>query len=85
MGGEVKLACAWEPIDSFNSLAEYRRFQRWMDDQIASGVASTVAVSKPYSGSELWDEHWYECLEDHRVWRLVGPDPPFRGIFKLVG
>lgn len=77
-------SCGWEPIDAFSSLTEYRRFHEWMNSQVVSGVAAAVPVAKHYSGSSLWDEHWFKCLGDDQIWRLVGPDPPFRGIFKLV-
>jgi hypothetical protein len=76
--------CSWVPIDEFRSLADYRRFQQWIDGQVSSGLAAAVPIAKPYSGSSLWDEHWYKCLGDGKIWRLVGPDPPFRGIFKVV-
>jgi hypothetical protein len=76
--------CNWEAVDGFGSLAEYRRFHEWMQGQVTSGIAASVPVRKPYSGSSLWDEHWFRCLSDQQIWRLVGPDPPFRGIFKIV-
>jgi hypothetical protein len=80
----MNVSCEWDAIDGFNSLADYRRFQEWIKGQVTSGIAGSVPVAKPYSGSSLWDEHWYECLDTHEIWRLVGPDPPFRGIFKSV-
>ena len=85
MGGEMTNAgCEWEARDGFSSLAEYLRFHESMKGQVTSGLAASVPVTKPYSGSSLWDEHWFECLSDHQIWRLVGPAPPFRGIFKIV-
>ena len=78
------MACEWEPVREFGSSREYERFQQRMEDQVASGLAARVPVQSPYSGSSLWEEHWYECLSDRQVWRLVAPDPPFKGIFKPV-
>ena len=80
----MKEGCEWEAVDAFGSLAEYQRFHEWIKGQVTSGIAASVPVSKPYSGSTLWDEHWFRCLGDQQIWRLVGPDPPFRGIFKKV-
>jgi hypothetical protein len=80
----MKEDCEWEAVDGFSSLAEYQSFHEWMKGQVTSGAAASVPVSKPYSGSTLWDEHWFRCLGDQQIWRLVGPDPPFRGIFKKV-
>lgn len=76
--------CDWEAIDGFDSLADYRRFRNWIEGQITSGLVASVPVTKPYSGSTLWEEHWFKCLSDEKTWRLVGPDPPFRGLFKMV-
>ena len=85
MGNQVTdKGCGWDAIDEFGSLAEYRRFHEWIKGQVTSGLAASVPVTKPYSGSVLWDEHWFKCLRDDQTWRLVGPDPPFRGIFKVV-
>jgi len=85
MGDQVTDAgCGWDPIDEFGSVAEYRCFHEWINGQVTSGLAAAVPVTKPYSGSVLWDEHWFKCLGDGQTWRLVGPDPPFRGIFKIV-
>ena len=85
MGGRIaNVGCDWEPIDGFSSLAEYQRFQAWMKEQISSGLAVLISVSEPYSGSSLWEESWYQCLDNDQIWRLVGPEPPFRGLFKRV-
>jgi hypothetical protein len=76
--------CNWEAIDRFNSLAHYEEFLRWITGQIAEGRAQAVPMDPAKAWGTAWDEHWYECLASNDVWRLVGPDPPFRGIFKKV-
>jgi hypothetical protein len=76
-------ACGWEPVDGFHSSEEYERLLRWMGQQIESGRAKQVPVRSRYSGIE-WEENWYRCLADKKVWRLVAPDPPFHGVFKPV-
>ena len=78
------MSCNWERIGEFSSLRDYNSFQKWLDEQIASGLAAQVPVQSPYSGSSLWEEHWYQCLSDHQIWRLVAPDPPFKGIFTPI-
>jgi len=77
-------ACDWEPIDRFQSLAHYEKFQSWLNQQIAKGNASKVPLDPEKAWGSAWDEHWYRCLVDGEVWRLVGPDPPFRGVFKRL-
>jgi hypothetical protein len=79
-----KASCDWEIVDAFDSLTDYRRFLTWINDQVTAGLVRLVQVERPYSGSTLWDEHWYECGVNGETWRLVAPEPPFRGIFKPV-
>lgn len=65
-------------------MSQYDEFRQSLDRQVTTGQAAKVPVAAPYSGSSLWDERWYRCLHDGSIWRLVRPDPPFRGIFKAV-
>jgi hypothetical protein len=75
--------CEWVVIDGFNSNEEYERLLAQIREQVLAGAAKEVRVAKPYSGVD-WDEHWFQCLPGKDTWRLVAPDPPFRGIFKIV-
>ncbi len=74
----------WEVIERFASLAEYQRFLEWITEEERIGAAQQVAVTSPYSGSSMWEERWYKNLTTGQTWRLVAPEPPFRGIFKTV-
>ena len=75
--------CGWKLVERFDSDAEYERLRDWIADQIASGLAKEERVKKKYSGID-WDEHWYRCLANKQMWRLVAPDPPFNGVFEPV-
>jgi len=77
-------ACDWETVDRFQSLAEYEKFLSLINDQVAKGLATVVALDPAKAWGNAWDEQWYQCVADREVWRLVGPDPPFRGIFKRL-
>jgi hypothetical protein len=79
----VSHSCEWVVIDGFNSDEEYARFLAQIREQVRCGVAKEVRVAKRYSGVD-WDEHWFQCLSGKDTWRLVAPDPPFRGVFKPV-
>jgi hypothetical protein len=76
--------CDWEEASHFNSYAHYERVLSFINEQVATGVAKPVKVRKPYSGLETLNEHWYQCLASKQTWRLVAPDPPFKGIFEPV-
>ena len=75
--------CGWELIEGFTSEEDYEHLLASLRSQVESGLATEEHVKKPYSKVE-WDEHWYRCLSTRQTWRLVAPDPPFRGIFKPV-
>jgi hypothetical protein len=77
-------ACGWEPIDRFQSLAHYEKFLSSINEQVAEGRAAVISLDPAKAWGSAWDEHWYQCGADPEVWRLVGPDPPFRGVFKRL-
>lgn len=77
------MTAEWEEIHGFHSMAEYERFSKWLDAVIADGVAHQMPVGRPYS-SPYFPERWVRHGETGRVWRLVGPEAPFRGVFLPV-
>jgi hypothetical protein len=62
---------------------EFQRFNAWISEAVRENVLVEVPVESPYSGSSLFDEHWYRAAEGV-VWRVVAPEPPFRGVFERV-
>jgi hypothetical protein len=78
-----KHGCDWDIVDAFQSDDQYERLLGWLTEQVRAGAAREEPVKKRYSGVE-WDEHWYRCLSTRDVWRLIAPDPPFKGLFKPV-
>ena len=76
--------CDWEPVERFESLADYEKFLSWINEQVAAGRAAVVPLDPSKAWGTAWDEHWYRCVADWELWRLVGPDPPFRGTFKRL-
>jgi hypothetical protein len=73
----------WDEIHGFESPGEFERFRRWIADVVENGSLVEIPVGSPYSGSPMFDEHWYRTT-DGVVWRVVAPDPPFRGVFERV-
>lgn len=76
--------CAWVSIDDFVSLSEFTRFEKWMDEQIARGEATAIAVTTPYLNAPSFKEKWFRHQGSGHVWRLVWPDGPFTGTFEAV-
>jgi hypothetical protein len=74
----------WNELDFFYSLREYQRFQDWIQEEINAGRARAIRIPWGAGWGNAWDERWYQCTACRQRWRLVGPDPPFRGIFKKV-
>jgi hypothetical protein len=80
----VANACDWTPVDRFESLAHYEDFLAGIAKQVSQGSAKVVPVDPAKAWGSAWDEHWYQCLPSNEIWRLVSPEPPFRGIFKKI-
>jgi hypothetical protein len=74
----------WEEIHGFTSLGEYDRFVKYIHDQVASGHAEEVEVDDDYGRGEIYGGRWFKDIETGEVWRLVPPDPPFRGLWEPV-
>lgn len=71
----------WRVISEFESMADYEDLLARLTAEVTHGGAKSVPVDRPYSGSTLWDERWFNNRRTGEVWRLVAPDPPFRGLF----
>jgi len=69
----------WDEIHGFTTPGEFKRFQAWLHKAISEGVLTEVPIEMPYSGSWMWDEHWYRTAAG-TAWRVVAPDPPFLGV-----
>ncbi|TDV53004.1 hypothetical protein EDF87_10169 [Pseudomonas helmanticensis] len=72
------MGCEWFVIEQFHSPGEYERFWVWINHQVDGGAAERVPVTDSFAGLGF-DEFWYKCTDSAVVWRLVAPDPPFRG------
>ena len=74
----------WDEIHGFDSPGEYNRFLVWVSEALDEGALVEVPVLDRYSGSEMFDERWFRAASG-QLWRLVAPEPPFRGIFLMIG
>jgi hypothetical protein len=63
-------------------------FASWIDfgqfkDRLAVSPFSPVPVAKPYLNVGL-TESWHRCVLCQTTWRLVEPDPPYRGTWEPI-
>jgi hypothetical protein len=82
MVGKIDCICnVLEEINEFYSITEFEKFQRYIEGFVNRGDLIEVPVTKPYAG---FPEQWYKCKSCSQVWRLVYPDFPFKGIWRVV-
>lgn len=65
----------------FSNFPEYEEHKRRV---IESGLFVPALVRQQYADVGGVDEAWYECRTCGRIWRLVEPDPPFKGVWGEV-
>lgn len=70
-----------EAINGFYSIAEFERFQRYIDRLLKDGDLIEIPVQEKFAG---FDEQWYKCAACEQIWRLIHPDFPFKGIWDTV-
>lgn len=77
-GEKTMSDCEWEAIEAFVSPSEFRRFNSWLQNQLACGMVEEVPVLDSYAGP-YFEERWFACKASGEVWRLVAPQDPFHG------
>ena len=74
----------WEEIHGFTSPGEYTRFVQYIEGQVMSGAAKELPADPTVGKGLIYGGRWFRDLETGAVWRLVAPDPPFRGLWEPV-
>lgn len=74
----------WEEIHGFASPGEYKRFVQYIEGQVASGIARELPPDAQYGKSMIYGGRWFQDAQTGAIWRLVAPDPPFRGLWEQV-
>ena len=69
-------------IYSFDSWDHYDEVSRRFDAAVAAGTLTEVEPTRPYS-IFAFDQRWFRAPSGE-VWRLVKPDPPFKGTLEVV-
>lgn len=70
-----------KPVGGFGSFPDYEAHKRRVID---SGLFHSIAVGHGYADVGGLDEFWFKCRSCGKVWRLVEPDPPFKGMWSEV-
>ena len=78
------MSVVWEEFHGFASPGEYARFVRYLEGQVDAGWAREVTVDPEYGSGEIYGGRWFQDLETSEVWRVIPPDPPFRGLWEPV-
>jgi hypothetical protein len=74
----------WEEVHGFASPGEYKRFVQYIEGQVASGAAKELPADPLYGKGMISDGRWFQDVKTGAIWRLVAPDPPFRGLWEPV-
>jgi hypothetical protein len=76
--------CAWEEIHGFSSPGEFDRFIIYIENQVKVGLANEIEPDPDYGKGELYGGRWFQEKGSGEVWRLINPDPPFKGVWEKV-
>jgi hypothetical protein len=73
-----------EEIHGFSSLIEFNDFVKYINNLIDGGLVEEIAVNPNYGAGLIYGGRWFRCKECKEIWRLINPDPPFRGLWERV-
>ncbi len=67
--------CSWETIRSFSSMAEFKRFVKWIEHQLENGEC--IEVIEPIDSAMPLQSKKFRCLNSGEIWILSFPDPGY--------
>lgn len=76
--------CYWIPIEEFESLAEFKRFEVFLQQCVEAGGAKEIPADPEYSRGEIYGGRWFIDTKTGCRWRLIEPDIPFKGLWEQV-
>jgi hypothetical protein len=74
----------WTELHGFASPGEFDRFATHIDQLVASGEVREIEVDGNYGRGEIYGGRWFMHVDTGSCWRLVPPDPPFRGLWECI-
>lgn len=78
----IENPCPWEEIHGFSSPDEYRRFVCHIEQELDAAIVEELPPDMNYGQGEIYGGRWLRHTASGRVWRLVPPDFPFRGLWE---
>jgi hypothetical protein len=72
-------------IHGFCSPQEYTRFVQFIEGQIKAGHVIEIEPDPDYGYGEVYGGRWFKHNYSEKVWRLIEPDFPFKGLWEPVG
>lgn len=75
---------SWEEIYGFRNIDEYHRFVEYIERQVTEGDAIEIESDEHYGRGEIYGGRWFKAADSGVIWRLIPPDPPFRGLWEAV-
>ncbi|MBK7208533.1 MAG: hypothetical protein IPH91_09770 [Elusimicrobia bacterium] len=72
-------------IHGFQTTGEFNRFVEFLKTQVNLGILQEIPSDPAYSKGEIVGGRWFREIKSGKVWRLIDPDPPFRGLWEMVG
>lgn len=73
--------CSIREVGGFSCFPDYDHHKRRVTD---SDNFELITVAQRYGGIGGLDESWVRCKRCGQVWRVVEPDPPFKGMWAEV-
>lgn len=73
-----------EEIRGFQSPMEYQKFVKFVEERVKDGSLLEIPADVTYEKRGVFGGRWFKKSGSGKVWRLVPPDFPFRGIWEVV-
>lgn len=77
---EILECCRLRSLHSFFNWEDFCDFKKTVE---ARTNFFPVTVAHSYANLNL-EEYWYQCQSCMQIWRLVAPDPPFKGLWRAI-
>jgi len=74
----------YDPIHEFSSPGEYERFEKFIEEEVASGCLIEASPDPTYGKGGIQGGRWFIGIKSAETWILVPPDFPFRGLWEPI-
>ena len=71
-------------VNGFYDYDEYTRFCHMIEGFVTNKLLVEVPVDPDYHEGMIYGGRWFRCCECGKIWRLIPPDYPFKGLWEPV-